>query len=307
MVKSVIRGLWVFVVFFMVFKLSGLFTEVPSGFFRTLYSPFVIVPILLIFLLRVYQFLKCRRPSHLLVDLGILTLLVGLVIGYLYADSKEIVITVGQVYRTDRDYPLKEILYKGPKAKDSWFLIKFNRAFASFSKDGRRLKGLKAEFDLYRDLRGKVKKLVLKKGFLRPGPGGMLFGIRDFGYSMHYLFSFEGAADEAFVALELFPPGKEDYFRLVFSPHTYYIRYLPQKKEKPIGLRIARNKDLIYDSFIGFHEPVKFEKATLTFTEARKWTRLIVINDMGLYVDILSVVFFVVGAILKTKERIPDA
>jgi hypothetical protein len=120
------------------------------------------------------------------------------------------------------------------------------------------------------------------------------------------MFSFEDAADEAFVALEIFPPGKEDYFRLVFSPHTYYIRYLPQKKEKPIKLRIARNKDLIYDNYIGFHEPVKFEKATLTFTEARKWTRLIIINDQGIYVSLFSVLFFVVGLLLKLREDRAD-
>ncbi|RMG71291.1 MAG: hypothetical protein D6710_06190 [Nitrospirae bacterium] len=301
MVRHVIRGLWVFVISYVLFRISGIFTESSGGFFKTLYSAFVIVPIALIIVLRFYQFFRVRRLSHLIIDIGLVVLLSGLVVGYLYADIREMVLTVGQVYRTDRQYPLENVLYRGPRAAENWFLIKFNRAIATFSKDGKKLNTLVADFDFYRDMKAKAERLTLRRGFFRPGPGGMLFGIRDFGYSMHYLFSFQGAADEAFVALKLFPPGNEDYFRLVFSPHTYYISYLPQRKERPIKLRIARNKDLIYDNYIGFHEPVKYEKATLTFTEARKWTRLVVVRDPGVYIDPVSVVFFIAGIILRLK------
>ncbi len=307
MVRAVMRGLVVFVLSYMALRLSGLFTDEPAGFLKTLYSPFVIVPLILFVLLGFYRFFRVRRLSHLMVDLGLLALVSGLLIGYYYCDARELVITVGQVYRAGQRYPLERVLYRGAKARQQRFIIKFSRAVVSFSRDGMRLNSLRAEFDYYGEKKREPEKLTLQRGLIRPGPEGMFFGIRDFGYSMHYLFRFEDAVDEAFVALELFPPGREDYFRLVFSPHTYYIKFEPQKKARPIGLRIARNKDLIYDNYIGFHQPVKFEKATLTFTEARKWTRLIIINDRGIYLYLLCPVFLVIGGLLKLREGRADA
>lgn len=297
MVREIIIGDIVFIIAYLAAGLTGIFLERPLNLFQIIYSLPFVAALCLLSIVIVFYSVREKRLHYWIISAGVLLVASGSIIGMFKCDARSAVITAGQIYSTTSDYPLQEVLYKGKYARLPQLSIKLKRLLPVFDDNGRRLKKLKGEFLLFRPADRDGRELILESGGYALASGGLILGIGDFGYSFHYQFGFEGAVDEAFVALRVFPPGREDYFRLVLSPHTYYVRYEPEKKEAPIHLRISRNKDLIYDRYINFHQPVEFERAVLTFIEARKWTRLYMVNDPGLFLELPGLLLLMAGAV----------
>jgi hypothetical protein len=109
--------------------------------------------------------------------------------------------------------------------------------------------------------------------------------VKGFGYSLRYAMKKEGRVlDSNFISLRLFPSGSEDYFRLL-GPHTFSVRhysgYRENGVERPLKLKIARNKDIIFTGYTALNEDVRFEDAAISFEEMRKWVEVSITRNWG--------------------------
>lgn len=131
--------------------------------------------------------------------------------------------------------------------------------------------------------------------------------IRDMGYSPRYELTTVGSdvTDSSFVFLNIFPPGREDSFRLQ-APITYYVRYVPEGGEianARLHLRIARNKDIVFDRDVLPGEDIAFENARMRIPEVRRWTVLEITIDYGVPLLWLGALVGLPGLAVRFRER----
>ncbi len=243
---------------------------------------------------------------------GVFVVIVGLWLGRVAYFEGTVRLTEGQDFRGTEEEYMQGSLRKGTSASvpEMGFLLR--TITAGFSSDGNHLDTLSAETQWpSRQAEGEGKKVKL--GRLPSLHGRVWLHVESLGYSPYYrLEDEEGRVlDEAFVALALFPPGSEDYFRLLL-PHTFYLRFNPSgdlvpeetaEEEAASGavyhLRIARNKDIVFNGTAVPGEKVVFENGSITLEPPRKWVSIRVVRDPGLLLMIaglgLGLLGFVMG------------
>lgn len=77
----------------------------------------------------------------------------------------------------------------------------------------------------------------------------------------------------AFVKLNLYPIGREDYFRSPAVPHRFYMN-LTGKTDKPFSVKVLRGKLTIVNKDIAVGEEVPFEGLKISFPEISKWAEI---------------------------------
>jgi hypothetical protein len=308
MVGPLSLAICVYIITFFAAQMGGVFRESPAGLWETLFSLPVALALFLFILLRVYGMFRMGKSTlkrRFLTEAGIVLIVSGLVAGFFVHYSSEVVITEGEIYRVTEGSPLERVLYKGLKARRGPWIFKLLKLHPRFSSDARGIRGIDGEF-LFREGTEREKNVKISTRLPFVTKDGLILWIRDFGYSFRYVFRYRGMEGGAFIALRVFPPGNEDYFRLMASPHTYYVRYYPaldKRGKKPLRLRIARNKDLIYDSYIDLDEDVEFEGASISFPEVRKWTVLSVSYAPWIYPVIGGLVLMIAGVLINLVKR----
>jgi cytochrome c biogenesis protein ResB len=147
--------------------------------------------------------------------------------------------------------------------------------------------------------------------------------LSGFGYTPRYeLLDREGALlDSAFVKLNVFPPGKRDYFTLPDYPHRFYLEVLPDFEleegvpvtrslnlAKPgVVLRVFRGRLDLGGAVLVADEGFEFEGLTLRFPEIRYWGEFSVVRDAGVPILFAGYLLGFVGLLLKLRGRREEA
>lgn len=284
---------------------SGLFSVGPESTENVLYSLplFIASFVLLLTTLAQVALTKARKNAWAWVFLASLLLASG---GYwynaLFKYNVAVVLTEGQSIAEREIARASMEGYVGKRASGPPFSLKLETLSAELSDDGMELRGLKAGLMVFGE--GKPYELEVSDG--RPlSVDGYEMVLGEFGYSPRFELMGEAARvlDSSFVSLKLFPPGSEDSFRLL-SPVTYYLSYFPQKGEKPLRVRAARNRDLVYSGDLGLGEAFSFENASMSFPEVRAWATLNIIRNPGSPFIAAGIALGVIS-LLMIRVRIP--
>jgi len=276
---------------------TGLFTVHPSSILEILYSiPFLAVStsVLVITALLVMKNIRKMSIARWFSLITVVMLVGGLWLSYLTRFSVSVVLTEGQTFFPGDRRSGTESIYVGRLASVPDFGVELEMLEPEFSADGQSIRRLEGRLKVYRQEVEDSTELHITDRM--PGLiGGALFAIHDFGYSVRYtLKSKEGRVlDSSFMYMRLFPPGSEDSFRLL-SPLTYYVRYYPDGKEAGagpvIGLRIARNKDIVFNDNVQMFQDVSFENSRIAFEEVRRWTKLCITRDWGMIAVLAGII-----------------
>ncbi|UCH80673.1 MAG: hypothetical protein JSW20_13190 [Nitrospiraceae bacterium] len=280
------------VIFSLTYYLSeraGLFGVAPFSTLEVLYS----IPILsasvfylIITLITAIKHVRTMKTTGWMLMASGILLIAGLWVSYLTRFSGEVVLTEGQTFFSGHNDYIPETFYRGRFSKVPDIGMELEKITPSLSDDKSNIQGLKGTFKLI-SKEGADSRDVSITDRLPTEIARTLFMIGDFGHSVRYaLKSQEGRVlDSSFIYMKLFPPGSEDSFRLL-SPLTYYVRYFPdgdEKSEEPrIGLRIVRNKDIVFNGRVNLTENVPVENSRISFEEVRMWTRLSIVHDWGM-------------------------
>lgn len=291
---------------------NGLFSNATIPVTSVIYSiPFLSASLLflIVTLLTNFKDIKNLKISEWGYVTTIILLIAGLWLSYLTRFSGDVVLTEGQTfYSGHRDY-VPETLYRGRFASVPDIGLKLDELVSTVSKDQKDLKGLTGKFSLITTERDKQREVVITNG-LPTVFDSTFFRIKDMGYSPRYVLKSRNGKflDSSFIFMKLFPPGSEDNFRLL-SPLTYYVRYYPDgnddNNEPLIGLRIVRNKDVVYNGTLKMTEDANFENSRIAFEEVRRWTILTICHDPGalLYLPGLLLAFlYTTVKIIKRKK-----
>ena len=283
------RALYIFTasfgITFYVVQRSGIFAEHSPQAMDVLYSLPLHVCSFILLLLTLYSALRRFRSTGLpgwAFVLAVVLMVGGFWISTLYRYSGDAVITEGQTLRVADIQAGSRNAYIGKYSKPPELELTLKELDVRFSGDGTEARGIKGSFQYA----GAADGTVLL-GSVHKHLAGAWLRIEGFGYSPRYVMRMENGriVDSSFVYLDIFPEGKEDYFRLL-SPLTYYlgIKGPLDDNGKPTGfrLRIARNKDLIVNRDIILGEGVSYGNAIISFDEVRRWTRVRVVHDPGL-------------------------
>ena len=136
---------------------------------------------------------------------------------------------------------------------------------------------------------------------------GMVFKVKSFGHSLRYsMKQSKRVLDSNFISLRLFPSGSEDFFRLL-SAHTFYVRYYPGHQEggeeRPLKVKIARNKEIIFNGYLALKEAVPYEDASISFEEMRNWVEVSISRRWGELMAWAGLTFSVIFAGLLIVRR----
>jgi hypothetical protein len=285
-----------YIVFFSAFGLAyffienvGLFADYPLSFSKILHSKQILVLSTLMLIVMLASVVRRARSAGIiewLQVIAVVLLIAGLWVSYLTRFSGEVVVTEGQtIHSSQADY-LPETFYRGMYAKEPDIGLKLVKLDPVFSEDGKAIKTLSGNVQIIAKNSGAGTEHTLTEG-LPELINGSLLKIRDFGYSPRYVLKSKVGRrlDSSFMYMRLFPSGAEDNFRLL-SPLTYYVRYYTpgsNNNEEPlIGLRIVRNKDVVFNDNVKLNVDVPFENSKISFAEVRMWTKLKVTHDLGL-------------------------
>ncbi len=265
-------------------------------YFREL--PFIVFSTAFV-IIAVFRYGKSRKYTELM----LLTLFcAGLWMSFLTGYYGEFVVTEGQFVDLKEAGPLEWGHYSGLYAPKPSLEFRLEKATVVFSEDGNSVNKIKGVLRVFNNNGIKQLSIADRYNFYH----GYLIRTADFGYSPRYeLKNREGRLlDSSFVYLRLFPPGTQDYFRLL-SPLTYYLRYYPDRET--FQLKITRNKDIILFKTVRAGEEAGFENALISLPEVRKWITVRVLNDWGMIVSLFSllsmialqVIFIITSAWLR--------
>ena len=143
--------------------------------------------------------------------------------------------------------------------------------------------------------------------------------ITDFGYvSTYVLYDLnENILESSPVYMRLFPPGREDYFEVMFVGYIFSVRLYPDVIEQrgayttqsvepnnPLYLlRIVRNKDIAYNGPVKPDEKLKFDNVIISLGKPDMWVELSFVRDFGLPLATLGVLLLLVAVIILLAEQ----
>lgn len=131
--------------------------------------------------------------------------------------------------------------------------------------------------------------------YLGPGTFLRLSGI---GYAPRYeLVDRRGeVVDSAFVKMNLFPPGRRDYFRLEGLPHRFHLRIWPdltvgadgvpatesmELADPGVAVEVTRGRLALGSEVLRRGESLAFEGLSIRFPEIRYWGEFAIVRDPG--------------------------
>jgi hypothetical protein len=299
-----------FALAFATLVLSGIFSAIrPETVFVINSVPLYICSFIL--LLTVMADVILRRGGRpflrwaTLLSLALLT--AGYWVGGLMSFSLEAVITEGQsVHLTNANGDFRP-LYVGKYAKVPQMTLLLRELRPWLSSDHKKIESLEGSFSLSGSSIGKVDiEMDIHNGYAAEG---FRLSMEGFGYSPRYILrDREGSVlDSSFTFLRLFPPGTEDSFRLL-SPLTYYLSYYSPGEGTPyFRVRIARNKDMVFNGDVPLGRAFHYENASMELPEVREWTRLKVKrNPGGMFLE-AGMFVFLLGILWEIWKRLSGA
>ncbi len=302
-----------FTVSFFTIEKIGFFSNSPLSNLEILYSVPVLSASIILLIIAIISFISNLKRSGIkewIKIMSVLLIVSGLWLSYLTRFSGEVVLTEGQTFYSGHNDFIPETLYRGRFATIPDIALKLDKVIPSLSSDGQKIKSLKGKFELIGEENKSPEEFIITDGLPRLIDGS-LFRIKDFGYSPRFtLKSKDGEIlDSSFMYMKLFPPGSEDYFRLL-SPLTYYVRYYPESNdggtEPLLGLRIVRNKDIVFDENVKLAEDAVFENSRISFDEVRHWSKLRITHDRGavLYMPgLILAVLYTTIVLINTRKN----
>lgn len=129
------------------------------------------------------------------------------------------------------------------------------------------------------------------------GPGTFL-RLSGMGYAPRYeLVDRRGTVvDSAFVKMNLFPPGRRDYFRLEGLPHRFHLRIWPdltlgadgapatrsmELADPGVAVEVTRGRLALGSAVLRQGESLGFEGLAIRFPEIRYWGEFAIVRDPG--------------------------
>lgn len=133
--------------------------------------------------------------------------------------------------------------------------------------------------------------------------------------------------DSAFVKMNLFPPGRRDYFRLEGLPHRFHLRIWPDltvdSEGRPgtrsmelanpgVAVEVTRGRLAVGSAVLRRGESLAFEGLAIRFPEIRYWGEFAVVRDpgapvlfAGYLVGLAGLVLWLVGG-RSRPSQVPD-
>lgn len=143
--------------------------------------------------------------------------------------------------------------------------------------------------------------------------------LSGFGYVPRYeLRDRQGRVlDSAFVKMNLFPPGQNDYFRVEGYPHRFRLEILPDVSfedgravNRSLNLRrpgvlveVSRGKLVLAEELLVDGADLEFEGLRISFPEIRTWGELSVVRDPGVVVLFLGYLLGLAGLTVRVAGR----
>lgn len=304
-------GLYVFLAGFVLISVSGFRTAGSGGAMRILHTVPALVAsgILLVHAFaRMIIFLTAPkqegrgaplRLAGIYISFGCALMAAGIIISSLTRFEASMVLTEGQDFGDGGAGYTEGSVYSRRFSNPPDMKITMLQVTPALYNNGRDVLNLKAQFGYENRLSGN-KKILYCNSLVPLFADGIFFRASNFGYSPHYRISSPAGEvlDEAFIIMKLFPPGSEDSFRIPIMPETFYLRYYPEgsriqkdtitsageRQGAFYQLRIARNLDLIVPSRpVAAGEQVGMGPMLISFDEPRRWVKIKVVKDAGLY------------------------
>ena len=308
--KILHRGILLLVIFtlsFITIEYLGLFSGQRPPFRGLLMFWLVLSLSLVIMLLLLFAAVKNRdrmQRVHWLGLVSVILMVSGIWISRFADFGIDVVLTEGQVYMTDR-HRSGGLLYAGLFSQIPAFRLELREVKTSGEKQAAE-GGVKADFLFSTPEATEPRPFTVGQG-LPQFKNGMFLRVKGFGYSPRFALKKAGQVlDTAFVSLRLYPFGSEDYFRLL-SPHTFYVQYYPGHMEgeieRPLKVRIIRNKDIIHNGYVGLKEGIEVEDTSLSFEDMRRWVRLSISRDWGILIALAGAVLSGVTAVFWLVMR----
>lgn len=107
----------------------------------------------------------------------------------------------------------------------------------------------------------------------------------------------------AFVKLNLYPIGREDYFRSPAVPHRFYMN-LTGKADKPFNIKVVRGKLIIVNKEIAIGEEVAFEGLNISFPEISKWAEIEIKYYPGNKLILIGIVMAIAGLLRHVFKKL---
>jgi hypothetical protein len=190
------------------------------------------------------------------------------------------------------------------------FRFKVDRISPEFWRDQLLFTRLEAELEL---AGGRLATTRINRP-LWIGPGTFL-RLSGFGYAPLYeLLAHDGRTlDGAFVKLDVFPPGRRDFFNLPGYPHRVYLEVLPDLDDEAGGdvtrsldlvrpavdLQVMRGRVDLGRALLRQGQGYEFEGMTLHFPEIRYWGEFSVVRDPGAPILFLGYLVGLIGLLLR--------
>lgn len=246
-------------------------------------------------------------PAHWLGVIGTVLIVAGIWTSRLTDFGINLVLTEGQVYQTD-EHRSMGLLYAGMISPVSQFRLVLKEVVldAGGSTAKPRAQG---RLLMYQPGGKPPDEIMLSQGKSR-FQNGMSMKVKSFGYSLRYAIRKSGKIlDSDFISLRLYPYGNEDYFRLL-TPHTFSVRYYPGHQEegveRPLKVKIARNKDIIFNEYTALNEVLRFEDAEISFEEMRKWVEISISRRWGEIIAWAGLGLGFISAAMLVIRRLKD-
>lgn len=250
---------------------------------------------------------------------GLALLSLGICLSFFFRYERQIVLAEGQVFDSRVPSDPAEIVYRGTfAAVPSPVTLLLVEAAPRYYRN---------RYDYY----------YLKTGFLM-GQGSeppqsiaiydivprlvglfLFYQAVDFGYApLHRIQENNGNIySEAYVYMNLSSPLSEDSFRVFTLPHTFYVRYYedPGMIADPVyrsgggdgpvfGLRVANNIALQYRGYVRLGEKVYMDGFAFSFEDVRKWVRIRITSDPGLWPMFLGGVLAVTASVVLVWRKL---
>jgi hypothetical protein len=245
--------------------------------------------------------------AHWLGVFSVVLMVAGIWIMRLTDFGINVVLTEGQVYETQEHRSLG-LLYAGMISPVPKFRLKLDKVTLDADQH-EAVDRMRAVGKLRLLLPGGTSpsEITLTQGM--PKIHNRIFlKVKSYGYSLRYAIKKTGKIlDSDFISMRLYPPGNEDYFRLL-SPHTFYVRYYPGHQEdgveRPLKVKIARNKDILFNEYTDLGDVIRFEDAEISFEEMRKWVEVSIRRNWGELIALAGLGLGCISAAMLILRRI---
>jgi len=316
---------------YVMLQYSGLFGPLPEGLMRTLHQWPALAGIAVLMAgsiaaLSSMLFAPGKRAdsgmrrsfSRLILYFGLLIAGAGIFVSSLMRFEAGLTLIEGYESSTLKEQLDASKLYMRKFSKFPAETLSMAEVSPFIAGDGKPLKRLRAKV-LFRDIKNPGGRELRLDSFIPKAISGSFYWVGDAGYAPHYrVFDANGnIVDDAQAILNISPPDREDSFRLFLIPHTFYLRYypdaamVPDKTKVPEGkkgplyrVRVARNLDLIVNTYAAQDDMIQVDALQLSFGEMKRWAEILIVRDPGFYLLLPGLFMMAIGGLVLLFRRI---